>query len=528
MTKLHIVIYFFFFFSFLNSQSLVNSDFEGKEQDFFENYFKSNIPNEIEGIWVFSNDDFITFFGKVAIVKSGDRFLEILLEGGDRNGQVIDVLESKNDKIFKDYNRYVDFGPYYSLSSKSGGKYETIAYYKNDLIQYIRNDEWDLKRKFKRGWSTIGEDYEGKRIKNYNSYRPIEEVISFNLDSDEYYFEKSSELKNKSVKLNNGSSIKVFSEVERIKINDNVYKLYATGDYYNYYQIVWFNKSNKIVLIEDFIVDGQFDYPYEDEIKSLYDKLGKPKKSYSNELIENKIISRSIDEAFEWNVLFKNNSATEKVGKISDNIIYRSYLPTGKEYTSTDVENNEIAITSLKIAEGFTESYKKNGWRLREKIGEDEYDRNLQSLGGDVLELMLFKPLDIDNPKDYINSFNIMLNMMYNNFTICSRDGEDVTFSSLDDSTIAIAVGMDNNCKINMLIDINKWNKSSFEERLFIMFHELGHDVLNLRHNEGIRMMATNKYELKDSKQLGEIIEEMFSYFINNKDVESTKCQKCL
>ena len=44
------------------------------------------------------------------------------------------------------------------------------------------------------------------------------------------------------------------------------------------------------------------------------------------------------------------------------------------------------------------------------------------------------------------------------------------------------------------------------------MFHELGHDIFNLSHSDGIRLMATNQFNIKNELELGEMIFEMFYY----------------
>ena len=159
MFRTLILFCFLLFFSSPKSQSLVDSDFEGKDQIFFENYFKINRPKEIEGVWVFSDDNFVTYHSKTAIVRTENKYLEILLEGiENRNGEVVDIFETKNDKVYKDYKDFVDYGPYYVHSSKSNGSFKQIAYFKNDRINYIENDSWYLKRKFKKKWSTIGSE----------------------------------------------------------------------------------------------------------------------------------------------------------------------------------------------------------------------------------------------------------------------------------------------------------------------------------------------------------------------------------
>ena len=96
----------------------------------------------------------------------------------------------------------------------------------------------------------------------------------------------------------------------------------------------------------------------------------------------------------------------------------------------------------------------------------------------------------------------------------------DVTFTSLDGDTIAVALGMNDDCVGNIAIDINKWNEASNLEKYFIMFHELGHDIFNLSHSDGVRLMTTNQFNIKNENQLGEMLFEMF-YHVEKMDIKS-------
>ena len=100
----------------------------------------------------------------------------------------------------------------------------------------------------------------------------------------------------------------------------------------------------------------------------------------------------------------------------------------------------------------------------------------------------------------------------------------NLTFSSLPSKTIAIAKGMDNNCNVDLMIDIKQWNNSSYLERLHIIFHELGHDYFNLNHSDGLRLMATNKFQVDNPEILGDMIQEMFSYVKKVKLADSYTC----
>ena len=62
-------------------------------------------------------------------------------------------------------------------------------------------------------------------------------------------------------------------------------------------------------------------------------------------------------------------------------------------------------------------------------------------------------------------------------------------FESLGGTTIALAKGMNDKYRIEILIDPENWAKASKPKRWYILYHELGHDVLNFEHGNGGKMM---------------------------------------
>lgn len=63
------------------------------------------------------------------------------------------------------------------------------------------------------------------------------------------------------------------------------------------------------------------------------------------------------------------------------------------------------------------------------------------------------------------------------------------TFETLQGNTIALSYGMNNDSKIIIKVDPEKWAGASETKRWYILYHELGHDILNLEHGEGGKMM---------------------------------------
>ena len=63
------------------------------------------------------------------------------------------------------------------------------------------------------------------------------------------------------------------------------------------------------------------------------------------------------------------------------------------------------------------------------------------------------------------------------------------TFEPLEGSVIALSYGYGDDTTILIKVDPEKWAKSSIEKRWYVLYHELGHDVLNLEHGQGGKMM---------------------------------------
>lgn len=101
------------------------------------------------------------------------------------------------------------------------------------------------------------------------------------------------------------------------------------------------------------------------------------------------------------------------------------------------------------------------------------------------------------------------LYMQIDNITVSSY------FEELPDNLLAYSYGIDNDDEIIIKVNPTKWIESKNPLKWYVLYHELGHDVLNLRHGQGGRMMfnfPTKNYSweefFKDRKG-------MFEYFFN-------------
>lgn len=108
------------------------------------------------------------------------------------------------------------------------------------------------------------------------------------------------------------------------------------------------------------------------------------------------------------------------------------------------------------------------------------------------------------NNKNYVVSGNDLKNistydlpLMINTFLDdCAENGINVkrgaiksSFEMLSGTTLGLSYGIYDDQNIIIKIDPQKWSEASIPKRWYLLYHELGHDVLNLEHGEGGKMM---------------------------------------
>ena len=102
----------------------------------------------------------------------------------------------------------------------------------------------------------------------------------------------------------------------------------------------------------------------------------------------------------------------------------------------------------------------------------------------------------------------------------------DAVFEPLKNDVVGVSLGIFNNKKITLRIDPTKWENATLLERWYTIYHELGHDILNLRHGEGGNMMFN--FSINSDYKWEDFFEErdyMFKYFYENFDYEKFKSQ---
>ena len=92
--------------------------------------------------------------------------------------------------------------------------------------------------------------------------------------------------------------------------------------------------------------------------------------------------------------------------------------------------------------------------------------------------------------KKYAKEGNNSLLQAVKNSVINQNQKKTIMFQNLEEErTLAVSLGKDNDSEIKIIVDPEKWRSTSNVKRLYVMYHELGHDVFNFNHGNGGKMM---------------------------------------
>lgn len=101
-------------------------------------------------------------------------------------------------------------------------------------------------------------------------------------------------------------------------------------------------------------------------------------------------------------------------------------------------------------------------------------------------------------------------------------------FDLNQDGVLGVSKSIYDDTKITVSINPNEWSNSSDEKKLYVLYHELGHDILNLKHGEGGKMMFSLSEEDYSLYDFLDDRDEMFNYFFKDfliKNVETGKLE---
>ena len=143
------------------------------------------------------------------------------------------------------------------------------------------------------------------------------------------------------------------------------------------------------------------------------------------------------------------------------------FLSKSKKYDDKGNVLNFIVFES----ESLLESFENMDRRIDQFIVKDNDFRKINTYQLDQMIDVFF---------DDCEENNIFINRDQNIFT---------EFKELEGTTLALAYGIDNDENIAIQVDPVEWDRASLARKWYTIYHELGHDVLNLYHGDGGKMM---------------------------------------
>jgi len=140
---------------------------------------------------------------------------------------------------------------------------------------------------------------------------------------------------------------------------------------------------------------------------------------------------------------------------------------------------------------GLWRQYNSNGKLVKNLIyKDDEIVTNLRLIIGDTN----IEDVNVYDLEAMVKLF--LKDCELNNIKLSSDYKITSTFETLDKGVLALAYGIFNDEEIIIKVNPQDWSNASNPKRWYILYHELGHDVLNLQHGQGGKMMFN--YSEKD------------------------------
>jgi hypothetical protein len=195
-----------------------------------------------------------------------------------------------------------------------------------------------------------------------------------------------------------------------------------------------------------------------------------------------KVIERSVNAIYAGDSSDPENTTIVKSLVRADEPYYRN--SRGKNYYFWYENEINFYKPQIEIDEiGF--NYGENGKEFFSFLAEDTFN-----LSGMIQTFMLdYQEHIITEAKRFFRKGNLDLGSKYINSAINTNQPVSADFRVLENETIAVAVGMNNDNEINIVVNPVSWKNYSEAKRFYIIYHELGHDVFNLNHGNGGKMM---------------------------------------
>jgi len=126
--------------------------------------------------------------------------------------------------------------------------------------------------------------------------------------------------------------------------------------------------------------------------------------------------------------------------------------------------------------------------------------------------------------QNHIEAFDALESAFFMNDFYPTKDYQmNYEFKKMEGEIIALAYGMNDDKVIDIKVDPEKWYNSSSANKWYILYHELGHDILNLKHGQGGRMMFNYPTKIYSWEEFFHDRDNMFLEVFNNVNTTGSK-----
>lgn len=266
---------------------------------------------------------------------------------------------------------------------------------------------------------------------------------------------------------------------------DEGFPNYSIGSIWKKYFFAGTSGKENIYKIETEMYLTQYSNVSSSEIKNCYKKIKNDivknniKNNYTKSQASNKLNYKSILGNY-YDIIEESIYRKPLPIKDSKEVYYSENIYTNGEYFESEEGHNYYYLT----------------FSLKDK-GMSEFDEKAMEYiisSGKAYEDIRFRIKSQDVRK--INQYDLEAMVKFfledckkSNIKVPEIKTLNATFVPLEGDVIALSYAFGDDSLIKIKVDPEKWAKSNMEKRWYVLYHELGHDVLNLEHGQGGKMM---------------------------------------
>ena len=489
-------------------------DLNLRDRKSFENKFNKELRHPLEGIYEFKSGEKSYSTAIFLLNKDKSLFLEVMLEN-DSSYEVGDVVSEikfddnkyfnkdlgevggESELLFDDENFTIKYPGFSSTGKKI---YPSIKTNKKSNSPTVILDEslridvektiafLDFLNNSMQGISVAQSVTEAKRLANHETNisfgRDGYSKLLTNKENGTQYFTKTAGgeylyiIENKIPNNYLGYFIKGGNPVIRIYIFSNSSDFYAKNTITRINtRLLFMRRSDNQKNIK------QIEDNFKTAVNNFY--LNKCTTGLSNPMVGNQINSMGniLETSYRYDIIgpgLLTDDFKPKADCIPDCQSCYLNLTFGLATSGAEINEGWSKALHIEIADKLLSTFSSVSKNMMDELDYKVRDPKNPNVDIDLREINTFDLLSMIEffIEDYKQWGGKLGNQKIN-----------ASFEELGGGVIALAYGMNDDANIKIKVDPIEWRNSSKQKKWYILYHELGHDVLNLEHGNGGKMM---------------------------------------